>query len=115
MYVYMIRCCNKDGFIKIGVAKNIAKRLENLQIGCPYPLKLIASIRCESVKHAYSMESNLHGLFKKQRIRGEWFRKVNFKKANEIFHNKIENESVTPFSSREWDEMEIALEAQVRL
>ena len=74
MYVYFIRCVDDNNFIKIGVAKNVQRRLDALQIGCPYPLKVISVIQCRSQSHAYETETRLHKFFKWANIGGEWFR-----------------------------------------
>ena len=111
MFVYLIKCMNKDGFIKIGVAKDIQSRLDTMQTGCPYRLELLASIRCISRGQAYEMERKLHILFKKHRIRGEWFKKVSMRKAAETVNHDIVNENKTPRTPIEWDDAEMALEA----
>lgn len=74
MYVYFI----KSGFdkkppIKIGVAKNINRRLDSLQTANPEKLEVIASIKCSNRAEAYNIESYLHEKLKNRRIRGEWF------------------------------------------
>lgn len=81
MYVYFIQS-GKKGPIKIGKAKNIEKRMASLQTANAYKLHLVALIRCETCRHALALESKLHGLFKDQRLHGEWFRpNINFKRA----------------------------------
>ena len=72
MVVYFIRAGNK-GAIKIGVASDLAKRLETLQTGNPFQLKVLATIPCSSEQHAYELERRMHKLFASKRIRGEWF------------------------------------------
>ena len=89
MFVYLIKCINKDGFIKIGVARNVQSRLETMQTGCPYELKILASIKCMSKGQAYGIERSLHYLFGRDRVRGEWFRKVSMKKAHEALGKEI--------------------------
>ena len=72
MNVYFIRM-GKKGPIKIGVAKDIQRRMSELQTANPYELKLISSIPCKSENDAYRLEKKIHSIFKKQNIRGEWF------------------------------------------
>ena len=70
--VYFIQSGNV-GPVKIGVAKNVQKRLDALQTGNHMELKLITKIICEGMVHAYAMEKKFHRKFKKYHIRGEWF------------------------------------------
>lgn len=74
MHIYFIKCLDDNGFIKIGVAKNIKSRLDTLQTGCPYPLKVICSIPCKGRPKALAIERRLHSYFAKSRIGGEWFK-----------------------------------------
>jgi hypothetical protein len=65
-YVYFAAC---DGFVKIGIAKNVEKRLRELQIGCPHKLDLIGL-----VEGGREIEAAYHKRFRKLRASGEWFR-----------------------------------------
>lgn len=90
-YVYFINF-SQDSPIKIGYAQNVDTRLNELQIGNPYELSVLAAIpgneKCEEVLHSY---------FYKYKIRGEWFwpvwdlqRIVNkFKKINKFMHEHL--------------------------
>ena len=66
-WIYFIEY-HDSGPVKIGYAKNVDKRLCNLQTACPYELRVLVaapgSIDCETILHAYL--SNFM-------IRGEWF------------------------------------------
>jgi predicted GIY-YIG superfamily endonuclease len=115
MFVYLIKCINKDGFIKIGVAKEVQSRLDTMQTGCPYKLELLASIKCVSRKQAYELEGRLHRLFKNKRVRGEWFRKVSMYKAIDVLNKDVIKQNKTPHSQKEWDDAAMALEAGKRL
>lgn len=66
-YVYFIEV--NRGPIKIGYTKEVAKRLEQIQVLCPYEVRLRALML-----GAKRLESALHGRFKSLHIRGEWFR-----------------------------------------
>lgn len=72
MVVYFVRAGNK-GAIKIGVARDVKKRLATMQTGNPFELKVIALIPCSGVQQAFDTERRIHNLFKAKRIRGEWF------------------------------------------
>ena len=54
--------------IKIGVAGDVADRVSALQVGCPYELKLLGSI-----KGGPRAETALHAALGIYRVRGEWF------------------------------------------
>ncbi len=74
VYIYFIRAGKlKKDPIKIGLAKNIEKRLADLQVANPYQLQLIMAFPTNSRKHAEMVEKRLHRYFKHKHIRGEWF------------------------------------------
>ncbi len=64
---YFIEAVGLDK-IKIGRARDVAKRLATLQTGSAVPLKLLATT--DTIP-----ERELHRRFRSQRISGEWFRK----------------------------------------
>lgn len=68
-YIYLIRCENTD-FYKIGRSKNPRKRLQVLQMGCPYSLILIFGRSCE---RAFGVEKTLHEKYWDRQRTGEWF------------------------------------------
>lgn len=72
-FVYFIS--NEDSnAIKIGLAKNVSKRLMALQTSSPAKLKLIKAVQVESVKAAKALEESLHKQFCEMRLAGEWFK-----------------------------------------
>lgn len=56
--------------IKIGVAADVAKRLEGLRTGCPVPIKLLGTMPGD-----VEIERFLHQDLAPHRTHGEWFRK----------------------------------------
>lgn len=60
-----------EGYYKIGVANNPVRRLEELQIGSPYELDIIAFAGFTDPQEA---EKALHSRFDKYNVRGEWFK-----------------------------------------
>jgi Meiotically up-regulated gene 113 len=56
------------GPIKIGWATSVASRVATLQLGCPYPLVVLATMA-----GTMSDERELHKRFADHRLRGEWF------------------------------------------
>lgn len=67
-YVYFIQA-GERGPIKIGVASNPYTRLDSLQTGNPYLLRLIAAFA-----GGYPDEARLHREFERERLESEWFR-----------------------------------------
>ncbi len=69
-YVYAI----SDGaFVKIGLAVDPVKRLNDLQTASPSRLKLEAKIECPRYSDAARLEKQVHRACKKHYVRGEWF------------------------------------------
>ena len=68
-FVYLIQLGNTDHY-KIGITRDIHKRLNQLQSKCPVHLKVIYSRWGHDYK---SMEAYLHFFFNPKRIKGEWF------------------------------------------
>jgi predicted GIY-YIG superfamily endonuclease len=80
-YVYFVQS-GRRGAIKIGYARDVDKRVNELQIGNPFKLRVVALMPCESLDHAKYVETKLHKRFKSHKIRGEWFKNsINFNKA----------------------------------
>ena len=106
MYVYFLRAGTK-GAIKIGIAEDVEKRIENLQVGNAFKLNVIGLIKCESREEARYKESRFHKFFARQRIRGEWFMgNINFKKLRE-FDDKEKIEKL--FKEKEQEDYDMTL------
>jgi len=58
------------GPVKIGIATHPEDRLANLQVGCPFELKLRKS---KTVPEPHAVEQYLHMYFRKYHMNGEWF------------------------------------------
>lgn len=85
MNVYFIVATFKTKrLLKIGKAKDVDRRIQQLQVGCPYRLSIFTVIRCKDDQQAFAVERAAHEVFRKRRIRcdGEWFR----------FPKEVENE-----------------------
>lgn len=65
-YVYFVEI--PDGPIKVGIAKNVKKRLETIRTHCPYEIRLLAAI-----PGGRARERELHAALSDYRMRGEWF------------------------------------------
>ena len=68
-YVYAIGAAGHRA-VKIGWAANPAKRLRDLQCGCPIPLTALWAFPADD---AQGVERFLHRRFRHQRMQGEWF------------------------------------------
>lgn len=79
-FVYLVKC---QDFVKIGVSYDAKKRFEEIQSANPFTLELIAFIRGN-----HSMERQIHQMFDKFRVHGEWFQYTNEvkNKCKEIFN-----------------------------
>ena len=89
-YIYLVQA-GYTGPIKIGLAKNVNKRMAELQVGNHMDLKLIAAIGPFNRSIAEQIEKQLHKKFKHKHVRGEWFsRTIDLSAIKEI---DIENDS----------------------
>lgn len=72
-FIYFI--LNEDSqAIKIGLAKDLTKRLKALQTSSPAVLKLMKALQVNGAKEARDLEQSLHRQFADIRLTGEWFR-----------------------------------------
>ena len=69
-YVYLIHDTDNDTY-KIGVTKDLNKRIKSLQTGNSSELKLIESFRTD---YPFRLETMLHRNFEQYRELNEWFR-----------------------------------------
>ena len=69
-YLYFVESAALEA-VKIGTAADPYRRLQILQVGSPDTLRLLGWIKFPAGE---PMERNIHGLFKKSRLRGEWFK-----------------------------------------
>lgn len=65
--LYLMSC---QGYFKIGVAYNIARRLSELAVGNPFELSIVKMF---GYQDAQVVEAALHQRFSNQWVRGEWF------------------------------------------
>lgn len=72
-YIYFILNYDSEA-VKIGIAKNVKRRIASLQTSSPSELKLLGKIQAESVSKARELEQSLHKTFDEYRVRGEWFK-----------------------------------------
>lgn len=70
-YVYLVS--DGDAF-KLGIAKNVTKRLGGLRVGCSRELEVLCKYKFKSKDEAFKVEQNSHRELKAFSIRGEWFK-----------------------------------------
>ena len=66
-FVYFIEAIGLKK-IKVGYSKDVESRLRQLQTAMPFEMRILAS-----VPGTIALESEIHRLFAKTRVRGEWF------------------------------------------
>ena len=69
VYIYVIQC-DHTRQMKIGMTKDVLKRLSVLQTATPARLQIVYAWK---VNEAYTIEQKLHQCFANQRLTGEWF------------------------------------------
>ena len=70
--VYVISC--PLGLLKVAVAAEPKRRLQNLQVGSPVPLELAAQYPMSDLASAQAVAAALNERFRARRERGHWFR-----------------------------------------
>lgn len=66
-WVYFIQA-GDSGDIKIGLARDVAKRMSDIQNGCPHELRLLVAVPGDK-----DVELAFHREFRQWRVRREWF------------------------------------------
>ncbi|MBI9033412.1 MAG: GIY-YIG nuclease family protein [Bacteroidales bacterium] len=69
-YIYFLNPENEKGPIKIGRARNIKQRINQLQTSLPYDLKLIGYIETSNY---IELENDIHEKYKNKNLKREWF------------------------------------------
>lgn len=67
--IYFLRCNCANGFIKIGMARDLIPRIETLRAASPYELRVVRVL-----PGGRELERKLHERFAHAAHRGEWFR-----------------------------------------
>ena len=92
-FVYIIRS-GKTGPYKIGVSHDVDNRMMFLQIGNPEKLYKIAAIDFQTMGRAKVVERQLHKMYKRARIRGEWFNStIRLRRADDFFNTYWKEDS----------------------
>lgn len=70
-YCYILKARE---FCKIGHTKNLQKRINTLQTGCPFTIKVACLFTYNTQEAAKEMEGYLHKQLNNLHVRGEWFK-----------------------------------------
>lgn len=75
-YVYLFLARDSDGpmYVKVGRSDDPMKRIEGVQVGCPFRIIKASMVKCRSAKQARDIEARIHGRLAKFHSSGEWFR-----------------------------------------
>jgi len=68
--IYLIHA-DPENIYKIGVSKTVKKRLKTLQTANSNKLSIVKTFQ---TKHNRKVETALHKYFRKNKVRGEWFK-----------------------------------------
>lgn len=74
--VYLMICRERgssQAYVKIGLARNIAKRMATIATGCPLTIQKAMYFCTPGYQRAYALEHEMHDAFYARRVRGEWF------------------------------------------
>lgn len=76
MFVYMIGAFTpkKLAFLKVGVTKDVNKRIKAIQTGQGLEVRLICAWQAKGRLHAFDVEAATLREFGRDRMYGEWFR-----------------------------------------
>lgn len=66
--VYVFEC---EGYFKIGIASDPARRLITAQVNCPFPIRLVSFRLWDNAKE---QEREMHHKLRAYHVRGEWFK-----------------------------------------
>ena len=95
--VYLLKC---ENYYKIGTASSLKTRLNTIQTGNPYEVKVVTY--SDYLSNAYKVEARLHTAFKHKHVRGEWFA-LDSEDIDEVkFLLSSFTASVEPQSSKAW-------------
>lgn len=83
-YGFSLYVLRAGEFYKVGLSKNIERRIKDLQTGCPLPIELVElyQVRLRGDERAYRLESLVHKSLKEYQTIGEWFVDVSLPQIN---------------------------------
>ena len=72
--LYVLTFAHGDKVIaKVGISNNVRRRVESVQVGCPFAISGVYSGRLRSRRAALAAECAAHSRLSRYRTRGEWF------------------------------------------
>lgn len=69
-FVYILGC---EQYVKVGIARDVAKRVNGLQMGNPFPIKVLRTVEYPSRLQALLVERTIHAALEPHRLFSEWF------------------------------------------
>lgn len=87
-WVYLLEA---GGMYKIGITKgDVSRRVKGIQTSCPFLISVVCSWYHEDAK---GQESDLHSMFERERLVGEWFNlslgDVEYLKRHAVFQREF--------------------------
>lgn len=100
-YVYMLMCAEgPEGIlIKVGKANSPLSRVATYLAGCIGEPEILATAHVPNTKIAFQVETELHFVFQRWHVRGEWFR---FAPADKADFNAAWASVFNAYSSPSW-------------
>ena len=68
--IYLVRC-DGEKYYKIGVSRNLLKRITDIEHDCPFYIVLLF---WAYTPDPFQVERDLHTQYANKRIKGEWYR-----------------------------------------
>jgi len=102
MFVYMMGAFTpkRIAFIKVGVTSDIAGRMKTLQTGQAFEIRLIYAWQAKGRMHAFDQEAAVHEQFRRERVRGEWYRHYMIRKLHAYIEKRMGAAAIVADNSR---------------
>ncbi len=97
MFLYFVEAGDA---IKVGITGNMEDRVRTIQVSNPEKVKVLHHVKL-TAQEAHKMEKEIHRLFYKTNLRGEWFQSTRFMKR---YIKNIKENGL--FSHSEWVKQE---------
>lgn len=72
--IFFVQVDVEDGPIRLGHSVDLPIRFADIEVECPYPVRLVGVEKCESRREAVVLENSLHSDFRKHRLHHAWYR-----------------------------------------
>ena len=113
MYLFMARDGDGPVYLKVGRSDDPVRRVQDVQVGCPFRIIKASMVKCASVDQAKEVELALHRRLSDRNSSGEWFR---FDWNNPADKEELADAAERCFAViREWKFEEIDLQKAARM